>query len=63
MFVGMITERDKEWLQLALDLAEKGRGRGRPNPMVGCVLVKADKLVGRGWHGIYGGAHAEVVAV
>jgi len=63
VFVGMITERDKEWLQLARDLAEKGRGRVRPNPMVGCVLVKADKLVGRGWHGIYGGAHAEVVAV
>ena len=59
----MIRERDKKWLSLAADLAERGRGRVRPNPMVGCVLVKTDKLVGRGWHDIYGGAHAEVVAV
>lgn len=47
----------------ALDLARLGLGRVSPNPMVGCVLVHNDKIIGEGWHQQYGGPHAEVNAI
>ena len=47
----------------ALELAAHGWGRVHPNPMVGAVVVKDGAIVGEGWHGEYGGAHAEVVAL
>ena len=47
----------------ALELAQLGRGRVSPNPMVGCVIVHEDKIIGEGWHQKYGAAHAEVNAV
>jgi diaminohydroxyphosphoribosylaminopyrimidine deaminase/5-amino-6-(5-phosphoribosylamino)uracil reductase len=48
----------------ALRLAERGRGRTSPNPMVGCVIVDADGVVvGRGSHERAGGPHAEIVAL
>lgn len=47
----------------ALALAERGRGRVRPNPAVGAILVKRGRVVGRGWHRRLGGAHAEVEAL
>jgi len=50
-------------MQEALGLAARGRGRVEPNPMVGCVLVKAGEVVGRGWHQTFGGPHAEVNAL
>jgi diaminohydroxyphosphoribosylaminopyrimidine deaminase/5-amino-6-(5-phosphoribosylamino)uracil reductase len=43
----------------ALELARRGLGETNPNPMVGCVLVKAGRVVGEGWHRRAGGAHAE----
>ena len=57
--------RDPEhWMRRALDLAERGAGAVSPNPLVGCVLVGPDgALLGEGWHGTYGGPHAEVWAV
>jgi len=58
----MVDERDKKWLAYAAKLAIKGRGRVHPNPMVGCVLVKENRLVGGGWHQEYGNNHAEVIA-
>ena len=54
---------DRRFLRLALDLAERGRGRTRPNPMVGAVLVKGKRVVGRGWHARAGSPHAEVRAL
>jgi len=46
-----------------LRLAEKGRGRTSPNPMVGAILVKKGKVVGEGYHAKAGEAHAEIVAL
>jgi diaminohydroxyphosphoribosylaminopyrimidine deaminase / 5-amino-6-(5-phosphoribosylamino)uracil reductase len=53
----------QKYMQFALDLAQKGLGRVSPNPMVGCVIVHEDKIIGQGWHAKFGGDHAEVNAV
>ncbi len=50
-------------LRRAADLAQRGRLRVEPNPVVGCVLVRAGRIVGEGWHAEWGGAHAEVAAI
>lgn len=54
---------DTEYMDLALKLAENGRGHVNPNPMVGAVVVKDGEIIGRGWHKFYGGSHAEVYAL
>jgi len=54
---------DVYFMKTALDLAVKGRGFTSPNPMVGALVVKAGKIVGRGWHKQAGGPHAEVHAI
>lgn len=54
---------DSLYMQRALDLAEKGRGAVSPNPMVGCVIVHKEKIIGEGWHRKYGEGHAEVNAI
>tara|TARA_R110000796_G_scaffold96719_1_gene202621 strand:+ start:4074 stop:5102 length:1029 start_codon:yes stop_codon:yes gene_type:complete len=56
-------EQHLKWMQRALDLAEMGRGHVSPNPMVGCVIVHNDKIIGEGYHQKYGGPHAEVNAI
>ena len=50
-------------LKRALELAERGRGTTRPNPVVGAVVVADGEVVGEGWHERQGGPHAEVVAL
>jgi diaminohydroxyphosphoribosylaminopyrimidine deaminase / 5-amino-6-(5-phosphoribosylamino)uracil reductase len=50
-------------LERALELAERGRGTTRPNPVVGAVVVRDGTIVGEGWHERKGGPHAEVVAL
>lgn len=50
-------------LRRALALAAKGRMRVEPNPIVGCVLVRDEQVVGEGWHDGFGGPHAEVRAL
>ena len=57
------TDRDAVWMQRALELAAHGRGTTHPNPMVGCVLVQDDAVVGEGWHERAGGPHAEASAL
>ncbi len=52
-----------DYMNQALDLAEKGRGRTSPNPMVGAVVVQNGKVVGRGYHEAAGEPHAEVNAL
>lgn len=54
---------DERFMRRALDLAPLGLGAVSPNPLVGCVLVFNDKIIGEGWHQRYGEAHAEVNAV
>lgn len=51
--------KDGEYMRLALQLAEKGRGWTAPNPMVGAVVVKDGRIIGQGWHERYGEPHAE----
>ena len=55
--------KDRKFMQRSLQLAEKGIFGAHPNPMVGCVLVKDDEIVGEGWHARAGEAHAEVNAI
>ncbi|MBI2651214.1 bifunctional diaminohydroxyphosphoribosylaminopyrimidine deaminase/5-amino-6-(5-phosphoribosylamino)uracil reductase RibD [Candidatus Woesearchaeota archaeon] len=50
-------------MAIALKLAENGRGCVSPNPMVGCVIVKRGKIVGKGYHKKYGEEHAEINAL
>ena len=50
-------------MRMALRLARGGAGRVSPNPLVGAVIVKDGKVVGRGYHRAYGMDHAEVVAI
>lgn len=54
---------EEKYMFRALELATLGRGLVSPNPMVGCIIVKDDRIVGEGWHRKYGEAHAEVNAV
>jgi diaminohydroxyphosphoribosylaminopyrimidine deaminase/5-amino-6-(5-phosphoribosylamino)uracil reductase len=55
---------DLEYMNRALDLAERGRGTTSPNPMVGAVVVREDgTIVGQGYHEWAGGPHAEVRAL
>ncbi len=54
---------DTEYMNQALELAERGVGKTNPNPLVGAVIVKNGRLIGKGWHEAYGQAHAEVNAV
>ncbi len=51
------------FMQRALQLAALGRGSVSPNPMVGCVIVHQNRIIGEGWHRQYGQAHAEVNAI
>ena len=53
---------DESYMRRALSLAEKGQGHVAPNPMVGAVLVKEGRVIGEGYHQVYGQAHAEVNA-
>ena len=55
---------DKSAMELALNIAQKGRGHVEPNPPVACVILnRHNKLLSFGWHKKYGGAHAEVEAL
>ena len=50
-------------MEIAINLAEKGRGYVSPNPLVGCIIVKRGKIVGKGYHKKYGEDHAEINAI
>lgn len=52
-----------DYMRLALRLARRGRGATSPNPMVGALLVKRGRIIGRGWHHRAGEPHAEIEAL
>ncbi len=59
----MFTPQDHHYMSLALRLAEQGRYTAHPNPRVGCVIVKNQKIIGEGAHHYAGEPHAEVHAL
>ena len=54
---------DEIYMQRCIDIAKRGIRAVAPNPMVGCVIVVHDKIIGEGYHEQYGEAHAEVNAI
>ncbi len=54
---------DIDYMTLALQLAQKGQYTCRPNPCVGCLIVRDDKIIAEGWHQKAGEDHAEIVAL
>jgi len=54
---------DEYYMKLALNLARKGHGCVSPNPMVGAVIVKNGRIIGKGYHRCFGGNHAEINAI
>jgi diaminohydroxyphosphoribosylaminopyrimidine deaminase/5-amino-6-(5-phosphoribosylamino)uracil reductase len=58
-----MSEMDQRYMKRALELAELGRSNVSPNPMVGCVIVRDEKIIGEGYHQNFGEPHAEVNAV
>lgn len=59
----MSTNEHTMYMQMALQLAARGRFNASPNPMVGCLIVKNDQIVGQGYHQLAGEAHAEIHAL
>lgn len=53
----------EHWMRHACDLALRGTGYVSPNPRVGAVIVRHNKIVAEGWHAVYGGLHAEAHAL
>ncbi|HZE06241.1 MAG TPA: bifunctional diaminohydroxyphosphoribosylaminopyrimidine deaminase/5-amino-6-(5-phosphoribosylamino)uracil reductase RibD, partial [Solirubrobacteraceae bacterium] len=58
-----IADSDRRHLARAIEIAEQGRGRVSPNPMVGAVIATGEGPLGEGFHGELGGPHAEVQAI
>jgi diaminohydroxyphosphoribosylaminopyrimidine deaminase/5-amino-6-(5-phosphoribosylamino)uracil reductase len=58
-----LTSADRVHLQQALELAEGGRGRVSPNPLVGAVIVRGGEVIGEGFHAALGELHAERAAL
>lgn len=54
---------DEKYMRRAIELAKCGLGFTNPNPLVGAVIVKDDKIIGEGYHAEYGGLHAERNAI
>jgi diaminohydroxyphosphoribosylaminopyrimidine deaminase/5-amino-6-(5-phosphoribosylamino)uracil reductase len=53
----------EKYMNLAFNLAKKAKGKTSPNPMVGAIVVKNGRIIGRGYHQKAGLSHAEVIAL
>lgn len=60
---GKRQDQDKKFMSECLELARKGLGYVSPNPLVGAVLVKNGRVIGKGYHQKFGGPHAEIMAI
>ena len=56
-------DNHKKYIQRTFYLAKKGKGRVAPNPLVGCVIVKNNIIIGEGYHKKFGENHAEINAI
>jgi diaminohydroxyphosphoribosylaminopyrimidine deaminase/5-amino-6-(5-phosphoribosylamino)uracil reductase len=54
---------DEDYMEMALKLAAKGRGHVSPNPLVGAIIVKNNRIISQGYHQHFGKDHAEIVAI
>src|SRR5580658_7968944 len=59
----VVTDTDRVHLARAIELAGRGLGAVKPNPVVGAVIARDGEVLGEGWHERLGGAHAEVNAI
>ena len=57
------TDTDRAHLARAIELAGRGAGAVRPNPVVGAVIAREEEVLGEGWHEQFGAAHAEINAI
>ena len=53
----------EEYMRTAIELAKNGIHSCKPNPRVGCLIVKNDTVIGQGWHKKTGGDHAEILSL
>ena len=53
----------EKYINRCIEIAKNGLGTTRPNPMVGCVIVHNNTIIGEGFTSKYGGNHAEVNAI
>lgn len=58
-----VKKTDEKYMNRCIELARQGQQFVAPNPMVGCVIVYKDKIIGEGYHREFGGPHAEVNAI
>jgi diaminohydroxyphosphoribosylaminopyrimidine deaminase / 5-amino-6-(5-phosphoribosylamino)uracil reductase len=58
-----IIDKNTYYINECIKLARKGIGYVSPNPLVGCIIVKNGKIIGKGYHKKFGDAHAEVNAI
>ena len=56
-------DEDEYYMLHALEIAQLGKWKVMPNPMVGCVIVKDNQIIAKGWHDHIGGLHAEQMAI
>lgn len=54
---------DESYIQLTIEIAKKGEGSVSPNPLVGCVITKENRIIGAGYHQKFGEEHAEINAI
>lgn len=59
----MASGSDEQFMKLCFKLALKGRGFVSPNPLVGAVVVKEGRVIGKGYHPSFGAPHAEIFAL
>jgi diaminohydroxyphosphoribosylaminopyrimidine deaminase/5-amino-6-(5-phosphoribosylamino)uracil reductase len=59
----LISEKDKIYMRRCFELARKGLGMTKANPLVGAIIVHDDRIIGEGYHHEFGGPHAEVNAI
>ena len=55
--------KDEKYMRLCLELAKEGLGKTAPNPLVGSVILRGGKIIGKGFHSEHGQAHAEINAI